>query len=317
MQEDFEEEIYLVEKKSDTAHLYDGKTIRSSAPSRKKAAGRMKGSSEIPKDAIPEVHVPSMIESLFGGPIVSKTKFLPPDRVVQTLQMSAAIILTLLSIVTFTVTPVSGTAWVWLSDVINQLSFGAFFHIFLLAMGCIGGMYVIFQREHRAILISYIILILVTIRFAGSKVEFGIDLLPDGEIAQKLLLISYALFLVMYIELTSGIIRFSMLDKSIRTGEVYVMNVKKITSQYYRSLMITPLVAGLVALITLMINLIIPFIVGLLGNDSTAKRLEESVELTSVYGVALGTAVVFMIVASAFAVNLPVRLAQMRENRGK
>lgn len=108
-----------------------------------------------------------------------------------------------------------------------------------------------------------------------------------------------------------------MLDKSIRTGEVYVMNVKKITSQYYRSLMITPLVAGLVALITLMINLIIPFIVGLLGNESTAKRLEESVELTSVYGVALGTAVVFMIVASAFAVNLPVRLAQMRENRGK
>jgi len=277
----------------------------------------MTGSSEIPKDAIPEVHVPSMIESLFGGPIVSKTKFLPPDRVVQTLQMSAAIILTLLSVVTFTVTPVSGTAWFWLSDIINQPAIGALFHILLIAMGFIGGMYGIFQREQRAILISYIILILVTIRFAGSKVEFGIDLLPDGEIAQKLLLISYALLLVMYIELTSGIIRFSMLDKSIRTGEVYVMNVKKITSQYYRSLMITPLVAGFVALITLMINLIIPFIVGLLGSDSTAKRLEESVELTSVYGVALGTAVVFMIVASAFAVNLPARLAQMRENSSK
>jgi hypothetical protein len=307
----------LVEKKSDTSHLYDGKTVRSSAPSRKKAAGRMTGSSEIPKDAIPEVHVPSMIESLFGGPIVSKTKFLPPDRVVQTLQMTAAIILTLLSVVTFTVTPVSGTAWFWLSDIINQPAVGALFHILLIAMGFIGGMYGIFQREQRAILISYIILILVTIRFAGSKVEFGIDLLPDGEIAQKLLLISYALLLVMYIELTSGIIRFSMLDKSIRTGEVYVMNVKKITSQYYRSLMITPLVAGFVALITLMINLIIPFIVGLLGSDSTAKRLEESVELTSVYGVALGTAVVFMIVASAFAVNLPARLAQMRENSSK
>lgn len=307
----------MVEKKSDTSHLYDGKTVRSSAPSRKKAAGKMTGSSEIPKDAIPEVHVPSMIESLFGGPIVSKTKFLPPDRVVQTLQMTAAIILTLLSVVTFTVTPVSGTAWFWLSDIINQPAVGALFHILLIAMGFIGGMYGIFQREQRAILISYIILILVTIRFAGSKVEFGIDLLPDGEIAQKLLLISYALFLVMYIELTSGIIRFSMLDKSIRTGEVYVMNVKKITSQYYRSLMITPLVAGFVALITLMINLIIPFIVGLLGSDSTAKRLEESVELTSVYGVALGTAVVFMIVASAFAVNLPARLAQMRENSSK
>ena len=49
----------MVEKKSDTAHLYDGKTIRSSAPSRKKAAGKMKGSTEIPKDAIPEVHAVS------------------------------------------------------------------------------------------------------------------------------------------------------------------------------------------------------------------------------------------------------------------
>ena len=307
----------MVGQKSDTAHLYDGKTIRSSAPSRKKAAGRMKGSTVIPKDAIPEVHVPSIIESFFGGPIVTKTKFLPPDRVVQTLQMSAAIILTLLSIVTFTVTPVSGTAWFWLSDLMDLPTLGVVVHLFLIGIGFIGGMYGIFQREQRAILISYVVLILVTIRFAGSKVEFGIDLLPDGEISQKLLLISYALFLVMYIELTSGVIRFSMLDKSIRTGEVYVMNVKKITSQYYRSLLITPVVAGLVALVTLMINLIIPSIVGLLGSDAAADRLAESVELTSVYGVALGTAVVFMIVASAFAVNLPVRLAQMRENGNK
>jgi len=307
----------MVGQKSDTAHLYDGKTIRSSAPSRKKAAGRMKGSTVIPKDAIPEVHVPSIIESFFGGPIVTKTKFLPPDRVVQTLQMSAAIILTLLSIVTFTVTPVSGTAWFWLSDLMDLPTLGVVVHLFLIGIGFIGGMYGIFQREQRAILISYVALILVTIRFAGSKVEFGIDLLPDGEISQKLLLISYALFLVMYIELTSGVIRFSMLDKSIRTGEVYVMNVKKITSQYYRSLLITPVVAGSVALVTLMINLIIPSIVGLLGSDAAADRLAESVELTSVYGVALGTAVVFMIVASAFAVNLPVRLAQMRENGSK
>ena len=307
----------MVGQKSDTAHLYDGKTIRSSAPSRKKAAGRMKGSTVIPKDAIPEVHVPSIIESFFGGPIVTKTKFLPPDRVVQTLQMSAAIILTLLSIVTFTVTPVSGTAWFWLSDLMDLPTLGVVVHLFLIGIGFIGGMYGIFQREQRAILISYVALILVTIRFAGSKVEFGIDLLPDGEISQKLLLISYALFLVMYIELTSGVIRFSMLDKSIRTGEVYVMNVKKITSQYYRSLLITPVVAGSVALVTLMINLIIPSIVGLLGSDAAADRLAESVELTSVYGVALGTAVVFMIVASAFAVNLPVRLAQMRENGNK
>ena len=66
----------------DTSHLYEGKTIRSSAPSRKKAAGRLKSSTEIPKDAIPEIHVPSFIESFFGGPVVAKQKFLPADRMV-------------------------------------------------------------------------------------------------------------------------------------------------------------------------------------------------------------------------------------------
>ena len=36
---------------STTAHLYDGKTVRAAAPSRKKAAGSMKLGTEIPKDA--------------------------------------------------------------------------------------------------------------------------------------------------------------------------------------------------------------------------------------------------------------------------
>ena len=116
----------------------------------------------------------------------------------------------------------------------------------------------------------------------------------------------------MYIELTSGIIRFSMLDTSIRTGEVYVMQVNKITNKYYRSLMITPAIAGLVALLTLLINLIIPAIVGLF-DEVSAHRLRESVELTSVYGVALGTVMVFTIIAAMFAINLPLRIQQMQE----
>ena len=152
----------------------------------------------------------------------------------------------------------------------------------------------------------------MTLRFAGSKVDFGLDLLPEKEIYQKLLLLLYAVFLVMYIELTSGIIGFSMLDTSIRTGEVYVMQVTKITGRYYRSLMITPVVAGLVALLTLMINLIIPAFVGLF-DDVAAHRLRESVELTSVYGVALGTVMVFTIIAAMFAINLPLRIQQMQE----
>ncbi|HJN55377.1 MAG TPA: hypothetical protein QF646_03200, partial [Candidatus Poseidoniales archaeon] len=42
------------------------KEVRSSAPSRKKAAGSMKSDSIIPEDAIPEVHIPGFIESLLG-----------------------------------------------------------------------------------------------------------------------------------------------------------------------------------------------------------------------------------------------------------
>ena len=48
---------------SDTSHLYDGKTVRSSAPSRKKAAGRVSQSTAIPKDAVPETKVPTWVES--------------------------------------------------------------------------------------------------------------------------------------------------------------------------------------------------------------------------------------------------------------
>ena len=37
----------------------------------------------------------------------------------------------------------------------------------------------------------------------GSTVGFRFDFLPEGEIAQKFILILYAVFLVMYIELSS------------------------------------------------------------------------------------------------------------------
>jgi len=301
-----------VEDASDTAHLYEGKTVKSAPPSRRKAAGNLKYSSEIPADAIPEVHVPNVIESFFGGPIVSTMKFLPPDRMVSSLQMGSAGVLFVLCFLTFMVTPVSGTVWFSITNTLGFPTFGGVLHMVIILSGLVGGMYGIFQRDQRAILASYVLLILVTLRFAGSKVEFGLDLLPEGEISQKILLIFYAVFLVMYMELTSGIIRFSMLDTSIRTGEVYVMQVTKITSRYHRALAITPVIAGMVALVTLMINLIIPAFVGLF-DEVSAERLGESVELTSVYGVALGTIMVFTVIAAMFAVNLPLRIQQMRE----
>lgn len=299
---------------SETAHLYDSKTVRSSAPSRKAAAGKLKQNTEIPLDAIPEVHIPGWVESIFGGPVISKMKFLPPDKMVTSLQLSSSIILLLLCFLTFMITPVTGTAWFAISNMIGVGFLGGLLHFIIIGIGLIGGMYGVFQRDQRALLVSYVMLILVTIRFAGSKVEFGLSFLPEGEIAQKLLLILYAIFLVMYMEISSGIIRFSMLDTSIRTGEVYVMGIQKITSRYHKSLLIAPSIAGVVALLTLFINRIIPAIVGII-NPVSADRLRESVELTSVYGVALGTMVIFMIIAGAFGVNLPLRIQQFRDRQ--
>ena len=45
---------------ADTAHLYEGKTVRSGAPSRKKLAGKMSSSEEL-GDAIPEVYIPTFV----------------------------------------------------------------------------------------------------------------------------------------------------------------------------------------------------------------------------------------------------------------
>ena len=96
---------------SDTAHLYDGKTVRSSAPSRKKLAGQTGIGSEIPKDAIPELEMPSFIESLIGGPIVPKMKFLPPDKFVQNMQLGVYVILVGLALLTYIISPPEGTIW--------------------------------------------------------------------------------------------------------------------------------------------------------------------------------------------------------------
>lgn len=298
----------------DTSNLYEGKVVRSSAPSRKKAAGTLKRDTEIPDDAVPKVTVPGWIDTIFGGPVVAKRDFLPPDRMVVSLQVRSSAALLIVCFLTFMLTPVSGTAWFVVSNFIGIGTLGVVIHLGLILMGLVGGFYGVFQRDQRAMLVSYIALILVTIRFAGSKVEFGLSFLPESEVAQKLLLILYAIFLVMYIEISSGIIRFSMLDTSVRTGEVYVMNINKISSRYSKAMGVTPVVAGFVAMLTLFINLIIPAFVSLFDTVA-ANRLRESVELTSVYGVALGTILVFIVIASMFAVNLPLRIQQYLERQ--
>ena len=132
----------------------------------------------------------------------------------------------------------------------------------------------------------------------------------------SVLVVVYAVLLVMYFELSNGVIRYSMLDTSIRTNEVYVMNPKKIVGKYHRSLILNPILATILALIVLNANNILPFIVGLFSED-VAMRMEESVELISVYGVALGTLFVFLVVGGLFALNLPTHLQNYRENKAE
>lgn len=241
-------------------------------------------------------------------------EFVSPNRMVLTLQMGAIGSLLVLGFLTFMLTPVSGTAWFALTNMVGVGFLGLWLHLLLILVGLISGFWGTWQRDQRAMLLSYVALIIVTIRFAGSKVEFGLSFLPENEVVQKLLLILYAVFLVVYMEISSAVIRFSMLDTSIRTGEVYVMNVKGITDRYNRALGYTPAVAAVVATLTLFINFFVPLFVRIL-DPVAANRLEESVELTSVYGVALGTILVFIVIAAMFAINVPLRIQQYLERQ--
>ena len=299
----------------DTKHLYDGKTVRSSAPSRKKLAGQAGAGSEIPKDAIPTVEMPSFIESLLGGPLVSKTKFLPPDKMVQNLQLAVYGVLVALSLLTYMISPPEGTLWYMIT---GSLGISFIMQIVIIVVAAGTGFWGTMQRDARFTLVSNFMFILAILRFAASKVSLASDPfdLQDSPALLNILVVSYAVLLVMYFELANGVIRYSMLDTSIRTNEVYVMNPKKIVGKYHRSLIINPISAAIVAIIVLSANTILPFIVGIFSSD-TATRMEESVELISVYGVALGTFFVFCVVGGLFALNLPNHLQKFREKRAE
>ena len=298
---------------SDTSHLYDGKTVRSSAPSRKKIAGQIGTGSEIPKDAIPEVEIPSFIESLLGGPLVPKTKFLPPAKMVQNLQLGVYGILVALSLLTYMISPAEGTIWYMIT---GSLGIATILQLLLIAAATGTGFWGTFQRDGRFTLISNLMFILAILRFASSKIMLSNDMfgLQDKPFLLSALVVVYAVLLIMYFELTNGVMRYSMLDTSIRTNEVYVMNPQKIVGKYHRSLLINPLIATVLATVVLSANTILPFFVGIFSKD-TALRMEESVELISVYGVALGTFFVFCVVGGLFALNLPTHLQSFREKR--
>ncbi len=266
-----------------------------------------------PEDAIPTVEIPSFVESLLGGPLVPKMKFLPADKMVQNLQLGCYGVLIALGILTYIVTPAVGTLWFAITGSITVANILQL----LVVAGAIGtGFWGTMTRDARFMLSSYVLFILSVMRFASSKVSLSQDIFGfgDSQFLLTILVVVYAVLLVMYFELTNGVIRFSMLDTSIRTREVYVMNVKKIVGKYHRSLVINPLIAGSLAMLVLSVNTILPAFISLFS-EQTAIRMEESVELISVYGVALGTLFVFIVVGALFALDLPTHLQSWRENK--
>ncbi|MDA8530878.1 hypothetical protein OAO46_00160 [Candidatus Poseidonia alphae] len=302
-------------KSGDTAHLYDGKTVRSSAPSRKKLAGNASATGEIPKDAIPTVEIPSFIESLLGGPLVPKMKFLPPDKMVQNLQFAVYGVLVALALLTFMISPPEGTIWYIIT---GSLGVANLFQLSVIVGATVSGFMGTYKRDARFSLASNVLFILAILRFASSKTSLSNDLFgfQDNPGALAILVVVYSVLLIMYFELSNGVIRYSMLDTSIRTNEVYVMNPKKIVSKYHRSLIMNPIIATLLAWFVLSANMILPAIVRIFSSD-TALRMEESVELTSVYGVALGTLFVFIVVGGLFGLNLPTHLQRYRESKAE
>ena len=303
----------MATQSGDTAHLYDGKTVRSAAPSRKKLAGQMSGGSEIPKDAVPTVEIPSFIESLLGGPLVPKMKFLPADKMVQNLQLGCYGVLIALGILTYIVTPAIGTIWFAIS---GSITIANIVQLTVVVCAVGSGFWGVMSRDARYLLVSYLLFILSVLRFASSKVSLSQDLFGFGnnDFLLTILVVVYAVLLVMFFELSNGVLRFSMLDTSIRTREVYVMNVKKIVGKYHRSLIINPIIAGTLAMAVLSANTILPAFVSLFS-EQTALRMSESVELISVYGVALGSLFVFLVVGGLFILDMPTHLQSWRENK--
>ena len=216
---------------------------------------------------------------------------------------------------TFIVSPGAGTIWFMLT---GSIGLASIIQIVVIVAACGLGFYGVFKRDGRFLLGSQLLFILAIMRFASSKVSLSFDPfgLADNNFLLSTLVVIYAVLLIMYIELSSGVLRYSMLDTSIRTNEVYVMNPGKIVGKYHRALIINPVIALILATLVLSANKIVPVIVNIFNSD-LAGQLRESVELTSVYGVALGTLFVFLVVGGLFALNLPTHIQNWRESSGE
>jgi hypothetical protein len=175
-------------------------------------------------------------------------KFLPPDKMVQNLQIAVYGVLGGLAFLTYIISPPQGTMWYIVTGSLglptscscsSSLQHRARLHGHLQARCspfsgqqpvCSFSPFFALPRPQRRL----------------SNDLFG---LQDSPTMLSILVVVYSVLLIMYFELSNGVIRYSMLDTSIRTNEVYVMNPKKIVSKYHRSLVINPVLATLPGLV--------------------------------------------------------------------
>ena len=219
------------------------------------------------------------------------------------LQLLSYIVLGGLGILTYIVNPPDGTVWRTLAP---SSGLATLLHTLVIFGAILIGGIGIMRRAPQYLLVSYALFIFASLRFTSSDITLAV--LSDEDIFQS----ERVKEMVLFFELSNGVLRFSMLDTSIRTNEVYVMNIKRVVSKYRRSLILNPVIAATFAWFALTMNEIIPAIVSLFSDDA-GERLRESVELGSVYGVALGTVMVFLVIGGVFALDVPGRLATMRE----
>ena len=181
----------------------------------------------------------------------------------------AIIVLGGLGILTYVVNPPDGTVWRTLAPGGGGLA--TLLHTLVIFGAILVGGIGIMRRAPQYLLISYALFIFASLRFTSSDITLAV--LSDEDIFQservkEMLVIAYAVSLVLFFELSNGVLRFSMLDTSIRTNEVYVMNIKRVVSKYRRSLILNPLIAATFAWFALTMNEIIPAIVSIFSDDA-------------------------------------------------
>ena len=201
-------------------------------------------------------------------------KFLPPDKMVQNLQIGVYGVLVALAFLTYIISPPQGTAWYILTGSLGlqtscnwsslpqprcSASWGPSSGMLVFhsaATCCSSSQFYDLRHPPRPCPT-------ICLAFSNSPTMLSI------------LVVVYSVLLIMYFELSNGVIRYSMLDTSIRTNEVYVMNPKENRLQVSPFARDQPVLATLLAWFVLSANTILPAIVGIFSSDTALRECEN------------------------------------------